>query len=41
MANTAQSNVSSTVDVVGGKVCFWDVAFADKVDNDIKTRFHS
>lgn len=40
MANTAECNVSSTVDLVGGKVCFWDVAFADE-NNNIKIRFHS
>lgn len=41
MANTAKCNVSSTVDLMGGKVGQWDVTFAYKIKNPIKTRFHS
>lgn len=40
MANTAECDVSSTVDLVGGKVRFWDVAFANKINN-IKACLHS
>lgn len=39
LANTAERNVSSTVDLMGGKVSHWDVTFANKVNKSIKTHF--
>lgn len=39
VANTAECNVSSTVDLMGGEVSHWDVTFANKVNKSIKVHF--